>query len=75
MPRLSPLEQIENFDRLPDDAVVSDVVARIILNSPERTFRQHRPVPRVQLSPQRGGCRVGDIRDLVRSGRRSPQAA
>jgi hypothetical protein len=67
MPRLSPLELIENFDRLPDDAIVPDVVARILLNDSERSFRLRPPVPRIPIGPQRGGRRVGDIRALVRN--------
>jgi hypothetical protein len=66
MARLTPIQLIENFDRLPDDCIVPDVVARLVLNESERSFRASPPVPRVALGPQRGGRRVGDIRAVVR---------
>ena len=66
MAKLTPLELIEHFDRLPDDAIVPDVVARLVLNESERSFRLSPPVPRVALGPQRGGRRVGDIRAVAR---------
>jgi len=64
--KLSPFELIKNFHLLPDDAVVPDKVARLVLNESERSFRRNSPIPKVQLGPQRNGRRVGDIRALVR---------
>jgi hypothetical protein len=64
--KISPLELIQNFDRLPDDAVVPDKVARIVLNESERSFRRNSKLRKIRLGPQRNGRRVGDIRALVR---------
>jgi hypothetical protein len=64
--KISPFELIRNFDLLPDDAVVPDKVARIVLNESERSFRRNSTLRKVQLGPQRNGRRVGDIRVLVR---------
>jgi hypothetical protein len=64
--KIPPLELIKNFDSLPDDAVVPDKVARIILNESERSFRRNSKLRKVSLGPQRNGRRVGDIRKLVR---------
>jgi hypothetical protein len=66
--RLSPLELIKNFDSLPNDAVVPDTVARLILNESERSFRRNSSLRKIQLGPQRVGRRVGDIRALIRGG-------
>jgi len=64
--KISPLELIKNFDSLPDDAIVPDKAARIILNESDRSFRRNSPLRKVSLGPQRNGRRVGDIRKLVR---------
>jgi hypothetical protein len=66
MKRPTALELIRDFDSLPDDAIVSDVVARLVLNESERSYRRDRPVPRIEVGPQRGGARVGDIRRVAR---------
>jgi hypothetical protein len=62
----SPFEIIKHFDELPDDAIVPDPIARLVLNESERSFRRDRPVPKIQIGDRRGGVRVGDIRALVR---------
>jgi hypothetical protein len=64
--KISPFELIKNWDSLPDDAIVPDKVARIILNESERSFRRNSKLRKVSLGPQRNGRRVGDIRKLVR---------
>jgi hypothetical protein len=55
---------IEDFDRLPDDAVVPRRITAALLHMSERTVR--RCVPTVQLSARRRGNRVGDIRAIAR---------
>jgi hypothetical protein len=58
---------LERFDRLPDDAVIPDPAAAEVLSVSPRTLRYRMPqLPRIQLSRQRSGRRVGDIRALVR---------
>lgn len=63
---LSDLELIQNFDKLPDDAIVPEKVSRIIRHTSEWTDRRHKPLPRIQISPGRFGNRVGDIRAVNR---------
>lgn len=62
------LDAVSNFDRLPDDGVVSAKVAALVLGGilTERTLRREPPIPRRQLSQRRFGFRVGDLRGLVR---------
>jgi hypothetical protein len=64
MKPLTALELIENFDRLPNDAVVPTTVTAALTNMSEWTLRRH--LRKVRLSPRRCGFRVGDIRALVR---------
>jgi hypothetical protein len=71
MKKLSAVELIQNFDKLPDDAIVPDVVARLVLNVTERTWRRKpnyidSKIPKVELSPQRWGRRAGNIRAFAR---------
>jgi hypothetical protein len=62
------LEAVSNFDRLPDDGIVSAKVAKMLLGDvlTERALRRNPPIPRRQISQRRFGFRVGDIRALVR---------
>jgi hypothetical protein len=71
---LSALDLVKNFDALPDDAVVPTKVTEILLNISEWTLRRNPPLRRIQLSQQKFGHRVGDIRALVR-GQLAPTAA
>lgn len=61
-------EILERFDALPDAAVIPSKITSIILGLSERTTRYHPDLPRVQISPNRYGQRVGDIRRLSREG-------
>jgi hypothetical protein len=58
------MHPIEEFDGLPNDAVVPRWVTAAVLNVSERTVR--RSVPTVKLSARRRGNRVGDIRAIAR---------
>jgi hypothetical protein len=71
---LSALELVKNFDALPNDAVVPTKVTEILLNTSEWTLRRNPPLRRIQISQNRYGHRVGDIRALVR-GELAPSAA
>ena len=64
--RLTPLELIQNFDSLPNDAVVPLKVSRLVRNTSEWTDRRNPPLRRIQISPRRWGHRVGDIRAHIR---------
>jgi hypothetical protein len=66
--QMKPLEIVQNFDRLPDDTVVSRRVTAIVTGLSERTLRRTGVLPAVPLSPNRVGHRVGGIRALVRNG-------
>jgi hypothetical protein len=69
MARLTALELIRNFDELPDDAVVTLEVSRIIRGSVSEWTDRRNPdprLPRIPISLNRYGHRVGDIRAVVR---------
>jgi hypothetical protein len=66
-------EALARFNVLPDDAILPTRVTAIILGVSERTVRYHPCLPRVHISQQRYGQRVGDIRKLAREG--MPQEA
>ncbi len=57
---------VSKFDQLPDDAIVNDRAAAIILGVSVWTLRRAAPVPKRQISERRYGRRVGDIRAKVR---------
>jgi hypothetical protein len=61
------MDEIKNFDDLPDDAVVPRCVTAAVLHISERTVR--RSIPTVKLSQRRRGNRVGDIRAIARGDR------
>jgi hypothetical protein len=65
---MSDLDHIKDFDKLPNDAIVSNKVTSIILDESERTLRRNPPIKRIQMSARRVGFRVGDIRTFVRGG-------
>ena len=62
------IQIVEQFDRLPEDALVTTRVMQRVLGGKisDRTIRRAPPVPRRQISERRFGFRVGDIRALVR---------
>jgi hypothetical protein len=59
-------EKLAEYDCLPDDALVSDAVAAIILSISVWTLRRENPVPARQISERKRGRRVGDLRAKVR---------
>jgi hypothetical protein len=76
--RLSALDLIRNFDALPDDAVVSLEVSRIIRGGVSEWTDRRRPdprLPRIQISLNRFGHRVGNIRAVVRGSTKEQNAA
>jgi hypothetical protein len=62
--------KLENFDLLPDDAIVPDAQAAKLLSISPWTLKRTNPVPPVQVSERRRGRRVGNLRNLIR-GRQS----
>jgi hypothetical protein len=59
-------EKLAAFDSLPQDAIVPDAVAAVILAISIWTLRRENPVPRREISERRFGRRVGDLRAKVR---------
>jgi hypothetical protein len=59
-------EKLAEYDVLPDDALVSDAVASVILSISVWTLRRENPVPARQISERKRGRRVGDLRAKVR---------
>jgi len=57
---------LENFDRLPDDALADVKMTAAVFGYSEWTLRRDPPIIRRQISARRFGYRVGDIRALVR---------
>ena len=55
-------EILAEYDSLPDDALVSDAVAAVILSISIWTLRRENPVPARQISERKRGRRVGDLR-------------
>jgi hypothetical protein len=69
MPRPTTLELVRNFDELPDDCIVSLEVSRIIRGGASEWTERRNPdprLPRVAISRNRFGHRVGNIRAVVR---------
>jgi hypothetical protein len=58
--------KLKRFGDLPDDAVVDEHTAAVILNMSYWTLRRTNPVPQRRLSERRVGRRVGDLRNLIR---------
>jgi hypothetical protein len=63
---MSLSELLTNYDKLPDDAIVPDRVASVILAVSIWTLRRTNPVPQRQISERCFGRRVGDLRAKVR---------
>jgi hypothetical protein len=59
-------EKLSEYDALPDDALVSDAVAAVLLSISVWTLRRENPVPARQISERKRGRRVGDLRAKVR---------
>jgi hypothetical protein len=60
------LAKLKIFPALPDDALVSDAEAAVVLNISLSTLKKKQPIPRREISEGRHGRRVGDIRAKVR---------
>jgi hypothetical protein len=69
------IEQIKRIAALPDDCIIDDSVAALLLNMSVWTLRRNNPVPAVQLSARKRGRRLGNIRNLSRGDLTSNEAA
>jgi hypothetical protein len=66
------LEFLKTFDALPDDAIVPDPNAALVLGVSPWTLKRHDIVPRVQITPKLTGRRAGNLRAVARG---KPQTA
>ncbi len=68
MTEAETLRAASQFDKLPDDAIVTAKTAVVILGGTlsEQTLRRSPPIKRRQISQRRYGFRVGDLRKLIR---------
>ncbi len=57
---------IQAFDHLPDDAIVPDRVAAVLLNISVWTLNRTNPIPKRHITERRNGRRAGDLRSLIR---------
>ncbi|HJY92903.1 MAG TPA: hypothetical protein VJ255_21635 [Candidatus Acidoferrum sp.] len=60
------LEQLKRFESLPDDCIVRDPVAALLLDTSVWTLRRNNPVPKIQISARCYGRRAGDLRRKIR---------
>jgi hypothetical protein len=67
------IDLLQNFDRLPNDAIVPPKVAAAVLGISARTLRRSPPIPKIKTGIRSCGYRAGSIRALARG--ESPQAA
>lgn len=68
MTREALYEFVSNFDKMPDDGILSAEATELLLGGTvtRRQLRREPPIPRRQLSKRRFGFRAGDIRALIR---------
>jgi hypothetical protein len=55
---------VANADKLPDVAILPDPAAAKLLHISVSALNRNNPVPPIQITPQRRGRRLGDIRKL-----------
>jgi hypothetical protein len=60
------IEQLKRFEAYPDDCIIRDPVAALLLGMSVWTLRRANPVPKIQLSARCYGRRAGDIRRKLR---------
>lgn len=67
------IDLLQNFDKLPDDAIVPSKITAALLNISTRQLRRSPPIPKVKTGIRSCGYRAGSIRALARG--HSPRAA
>jgi hypothetical protein len=60
------IDLLQNFDKLPGDALVPPKIAAAVLNISTRQLRRSPPIPKVKTGIRSVGYRVGSIRALAR---------
>jgi hypothetical protein len=69
------IEQLKRSEGLPDDCVIDDPLAALMLGMSIWTLRRNNPAPPVRLSARKRGRRLGNIRKLIRGELAPPAAA
>jgi hypothetical protein len=57
---------LRRIPELPNEAIIPDPVAALILNISLKTLKRTNPIPRIQISPRVSGRQLGAIRQLGR---------
>jgi hypothetical protein len=60
------VQLLQIVDRLPDDFILPDPVAAVILNQSVKTLGRNEKVPRVRTSERTGGRHLGKVRAAAR---------
>lgn len=68
------LQFLKRFDDLPDNCVIKDPLAALVLSTSVWTLRRSNPIPKIQISERCYGRRVGDIRRKLRGELAAPAA-
>jgi hypothetical protein len=63
---ITEIEILQNFEKLPDDVLVSTKVTSLVINLSDRSLRRNPPIRKIVVSPGKFCFRVGDIRALMR---------
>ncbi len=66
------IDLLQNFDKLPADALVPSKIAAAVLGISTRQLRRSPPIPKIKTGIRSCGYRAGSIRALARG---EPQAA
>jgi hypothetical protein len=55
---------LQRIPGLPDEAIIPDPIAAILLNISLKSLKRHNPTPRIDIGPRTGGRQLGAIRRL-----------
>jgi len=69
------LEQLKRSAALPDDCVIDESLAALMLDMSVWTLRRNDPVPPIRLTARKIGRRLGNIRQLIRGELAAPPNA
>jgi hypothetical protein len=65
---------LKRVPELPDEAIIPDPAAAILVGMSESSLRRTNPVPKIKTGPRTGGRNLGDIRALTRRSRSAAAA-
>jgi hypothetical protein len=58
---------LKRIPDLPDEAIIPDAVAAIVVGMSQSSLKRLNPIPKIKIGPRTGGRRLGDIRALGRA--------